>query len=59
MVRFDAVELAPESGLESFQGSVVETLRLDQEVTLFDEDTLNAAVILTEVTVSKRLLIQN
>ena len=59
MVRFDAVELAPESGLEYFQGSVVETLRLDQEVTLVDEDALNAAVRLTEVAVSKRFLIQN
>ena len=59
MVRFDAVKFALESRLESFQGSVAETLRLDQEVTLLDEDALNAEVRLTDVTVSKRILRQD
>lgn len=59
MVESDLVEFALESKLESLQGSVAETLRLDKDVTLLDEDELKAAVRLTDVAVSLILLKQD
>ena len=59
MVAFDLVEFALERELGSLHGSVAETLRLEEDVTLLDEDGSNAAVRFTDVAVSLIILIQD